>query len=280
MLKRPQIVGIVNITTDSFSDGGTYLEAGAAIEHGKNLIAGGADIVELGAASSNPHSAHVPPEIEIERLKPVLAELQKLGRRISIDTTKAEVQRFALKSGVAYLNDIRGFPDETLYEALASSDAKLVVMHFISDLDKAVRVPKTPREVFDSIRAFFDERLNKLLKSGIARERLVVDPGMGFFLASNPEPSLAVLANIAELKNRYGLPVMISVSRKSFLRNFAKSEDCDIHSRTLAAEIFAAAHGIDYIRTHDARALRQALDTYEAIGRIGASERPDWPHVD
>ena len=270
---RPQIVGIVNITTDSFSDGGRYVEPHAAIEHGKKLRADGADIIELGAASSNPHSAYVSPDVEIERLSPVLSSLQKLGAPVSIDTTKLEVQRFALSHKVQFLNDIRGFPDESLYQELASSEAKLVVMHFISDLDKAVRVPKTPQEVFNSIITFFDVRLRGLTAAGIPESRIIIDPGMGFFLASNPEPSLAVLAHIAKLKKMYGLSIMISVSRKSFLKNLATPENCDIESRTLAAELFASLQDVDYIRTHDVRALHQGLLTLIAIDRIGSIEK-------
>ena len=278
-MTTPQICGIVNITTDSFYDGGKYVEPEAAIAHAEQLAKDGADILDLGAASSNPHAGHVPPELEIQRLTPVIEALTRTGRRISIDTTKPEVQRFGLSHGVEFLNDIRGFPDESLYPALAASKATLVVMHFISDLDKAVRVPKTPQEVFASLCTFFDARLPRLEKAGIARERLIVDPGMGFFLASNPEPSLAVLAHLPELKKRYGLPVMISVSRKSFLKNLATPDDCDIQSRTLAAELFSAMQGVDYIRTHDVGSLHQALLTLQAISRIGAHEQfPNEKH--
>ncbi|OGG52835.1 dihydropteroate synthase [Candidatus Kaiserbacteria bacterium RIFCSPLOWO2_12_FULL_53_8] len=282
-MERPKIVGIVNITTDSFSDGGKFLDANLAIEQAKKLLADGANIIELSGVSSNPHAEHVPADVEIQRITPVLAALDC---PISIDATKPEVQRFALSSSrggsasggknVALLNDIRGFPDESMYDELAKSDAKLVVMHFISDLDKAVRVPKTPKEVFDSIYSFFEKRLPQLTSAGISKERIVIDPGMGFFLASNPEPSLAVLAHIAEFKKRFKLPVMISVSRKSFLKNLAPSPDVDIQSRTLAAELFGAQEGVDYIRTHDVRALYQGLQTLEAIERVGNAEKPQF----
>lgn len=270
---HPQIVGIVNITEDSFSDGGRYIEPSTAVSHAKTLLTDGADIIELGAASSNPHAEHVPPDVEVERLSPVLASLKELNANVSIDTTKPEVQLFGLTQGVQFLNDIRGFPDATLYEKFRSSNVMLVVMHSISDLEKAVRVPKTPRQVFDSIVSFFDTRLVMLRDAGIPNERIVIDPGMGFFLASNPEPSLGVLAHIAEFKKRYSLPVMISVSRKSFLKNLATPEDYDIQSRTLAAELFAAQQGVDYIRTHDVRALHQALQTLDAIKHIGIQEK-------
>ena len=269
-MTRPKIVGIVNITTDSFSDGGKFIEPRSAIAHAQKLLKDGADIIELSGASSNPHSEPVSVDLEIARIEPVLKALEC---PIAIDATKPEVQRFALSQGVAYLNDIRGFPDESLYGELAASSAKLIVMHFISDLDKAVQVPKSMEEVFQSIFTFFDTRLPILQAAAVSRERIIIDPGMGFFLASNPEPSLAVLAHISEFKKRYGLPIMISVSRKSFLRNLAKSDDVDIQSRTLAAELFAALQEVDYIRTHDVRALHQGLQTLTAIDAVGVAEK-------
>jgi dihydropteroate synthase type 2 len=268
VFRRPRIVGVVNITADSFSDGGKFLAADAAIAHAEQLLADGADILDLGAAASNPHAEHVPADLEIERLAPVVAHLKERGARISIDTTKIEVQRWALGQDVEFLNDIRGFPDASLYDELARSKTKLIAMHFISDLDKAVRVPKTPEEVFDSIRAFFAERLKRLEDAGIAHERIVIDPGMGFFLASNPEPSFAVLGHLAALKREFGFPLMIGVSRKSFLRAFGGKEASDIQTRTLAAEIFAALQGIDYIRTHEARPLRESLLTLDEIQHV------------
>jgi dihydropteroate synthase len=262
---RPQIVGVVNITTDSFSDGGKYIDADKAIEHAETLLADGADILDLGAAASNPHAERVEPEEEIRRLEPVVGHLQKRSARISIDTTKIDVQRWAIGKQVELLNDIRGFPDDTLYADLASSNCKLIVMHFISDLDKAVRQPKTPQEVFDSIHNFFDNRLQALRNAGIANDRIIIDPGMGFFLASNPEPSLAVLAHINELKERFRLPVMVGVSRKSFLKNVGDAEHADIAVRTLAAELFVAEKGVAYIRTHDVKKLAEGLRTQAAI---------------
>ena len=266
--KRPEIVGVVNITADSFSDGGLFLATDAAIAHAEKLLTDGADILDLGAAASNPHAEHVPVELEIQRLALVVKHLKKRRARISIDTTKLEVQRWALGEKVELLNDIRGFPDKSLYSELKAAGCKLVVMHFISDLDKAVREPKSPKEVFDSIHSFFEARLESLTKAGIPDERLIIDPGMGFFLASNPEPSLAVLKHLDELKTSFGLPAMIGVSRKSFLKNLGQSEEADMHTRTLSAELFAALKGVDYIRTHEVKALAEALRVVEAIMKM------------
>ena len=265
---RPEIVGVVNITTGSFSDGGKYLDTSKAIEHAEQLLEDGADILDLGAAASNPHAEHVSSEKEVERLAPLVKHLQHRHARISIDTTKREVQEWAISQGVEFLNDIRGFPDPSLYSELARSDTKLIVMHFISDLDKAVRESKEPKEVLESIHSFFMTRLSELRAAGIRDERIIIDPGMGFFLASNPEPSLAVLARLSELRETFGLPILVGVSRKSFLKNLGEPDACDIETRTLAAELYAAQQGVSYIRTHDVRSLREGLLTVAAILRM------------
>lgn len=256
-----KIVGIVNITTDSFSDGGKFIEPSTAIAHA-NELAKSADVLELSGVSSNPRSEIVPADLEIERIQSVW---DKIDATVSIDATKPEVQKFALENGAAYINDIKGFPDPSMYETLAKAESKLVVMHCISDIDKAVREPKTTEEVFASIHSFFDERIPTLEKAGIARERIIIDPGMGFFLSSNPEPSFAVLADIANFKKRYGLPVMISVSRKSFLRDGLPADHPDVARKSLELEHAAAGHGVDYVRTHDPRALRDALASDSAL---------------
>ena len=267
-LRMPEILGIVNITADSFSDGGNFLDTDKAIAHAETLLQDGADILDLGAAASNPHAEHVSAEVEIERLAPVVAHLRAKNARISIDTTKPEVQRWALGQGVEFLNDIRGFSQPSLYPQLVRSSAKLIVMHSISDLDKAVRQHKEPQEVFDSIRSFFTTSLAVLRAAGIANERLIIDPGMGFFLASNPEPSLAVLAALPQLQAEFASPVCVGISRKSFLKNIGEPETCDISTRTLAAELFAAQSGAAYIRTHDVRALHEGLLTLAAISTM------------
>lgn len=252
-----KIVGIVNITNDSFSDGGTFLDTGAAIAQAKKLLEDGADIIELSGASSNPRSESVPADVEIGRIASVL---EALDCPISIDATKKEVQRFALARGVAYLNDIKGFPDESIYPELARASAKLVVMHAITDTDKADRAAKTTQEVFESLYSFFEKRIPALEREGIARERMIIDPGMGFFLSSKSEPSYAVLEHLSEFKSHFDLPVMVSVSRKSFLRKGALPLSREVAAHTLELELTAAKQGVDYIRTHETQQLKKALE--------------------
>lgn len=269
MRRTVQIVGIVNITEDSFSDGGRYLDPERAIAHARGLAAAGAEIVELGPASSHPDAASVPGEIQIARLRPVLEALRAASLRISVDATDPAVLHFALASGVDWLNDVRGFPDESFYPELASGQADLVVVHSLARAERADRALASPRQVLDSIERFFEVRLAALVRAGVAEERLIIDPGMGFFLGRDPRASIAVLQRIAVLRARFGRPLLVSVSRKSFLRELTGSDLEAIGAATLATELFAARSGADWIRTHDVRALRDGLCIHEALSIDG-----------
>lgn len=261
----PRIFGILNVTPDSFSDGGKYLAPEAAIAQGCALLAGGAFALDIGGAASNPDAAPVPPDVEIARLEPVVAALAGEGVAVSIDSFSPAVQRWALARGVAYVNDILGFPDTSLYPALATSGAGLIVMHAVQERGRAERIDVPPSEIWPRLFSFFDARLSALTRAGVARERIILDPGMGFFLGTNPETSLTVLRELPRLKERYALPVLISVSRKSFVRSLAGVSVADSGPATLAAELFAAARGADFIRTHDAKALATALSVSRAL---------------
>ncbi len=265
MRKTVQIVGIVNITEDSFSDGGRFLAPEKAIAHARALAEAGAHILELGPASSHPDAASVSASEQIDRLQPVLAALRPLALPLSIDTTHPEVLRFALAAGVELLNDVRGFPDESLYSELAAGTARLVVVHSLARGERAERQLASPRQVLDSIERFFDARLAALVRSGVDEERLIVDPGMGFFLGRDPRASIAVLQRLPELRARFGRPLLVSVSRKSFLRALTGSDLEAIGPATLAAELHAARAGADYLRTHDVRALRDGLCIEEKL---------------
>jgi dihydropteroate synthase type 2 len=265
-MARPLLVGILNITEDSFSDGGRYLDPAAAIAQARHLAAGGADIVELGAAASNIAAKAVSPAEEIRRLDPVIAALMAEHIPLSVDSFEPETQRFALARGVDYLNDIHGFPDPAIYPDLAAAACRLIVMHAAQGRGRAQRLDLGPDEVWQRIEAFFAERLPRLERAGVARERLILDPGMGFFLSSRPEASLRVLAGLGRLKQAFGLPVLVSVSRKSFLAALTGHDaPVKLGPASLAAELFAAAQGADFIRTHDSTALRDGLRVAEAL---------------
>jgi len=259
-MSGPVLFGIVNITEDSFSDGGRYLDPAAAIASSRRLAAAGADIIDLGAASSNVAAKPVPAVEEIRRLEPVIVALQAARIAISVDSFSLETQRFALRRGVDFLNDIEGFPDPALYPELAASRCRLIVMHAVQGRGRAQRVAVPAAEIWPRIATFFSARVAALEAAGIDRARLVLDPGMGFFLSSDAAASLRVLAGLDRLKRRFGLPVLVSVSRKSFLAAVTgRRGPQGLGPATLAAELYAAAKGADFIRTHDPAALRDGL---------------------
>ena len=265
------IFGILNITEDSFSDGGRFLEPAAAITHARSLLAAGADVIDLGAAASNIDARPVSPAEEIRRLDPVISALAVDGVPISVDTFSPEVQRFAIMRGTAFLNDILGFPDESLYPELAAAGCRLVVMHAVHERGRAQQLELSADQVWDRLLRFLGGRLAALERGGIARERLILDPGMGFFLSTRPEASLRVLVGLGQLKRELGLPVMVSVSRKSFLRTIpGRTATSETGPATLAAELYAAAAGADFIRTHDPGALHDGL---KIISALHAAER-------
>lgn len=261
----PRLVGIVNITEDSFSDGGRYLAPRDALAHARRLRAEGADIVELGAAASHPDSKPVTTAEEQRRLVPVLEQLVFEGIPVSVDTFHPDTQRFAIDRGAAYLNDIQGFPHRGMYEELAAADCHLVVMHSVQRAGPATRTVSHPAEVWAGIDRFFATRLAALRDAGVRGDRLIVDPGLGYFLGSNPEPSLTALAGLRELKARAGAAVLVCPSRKSFLRALTGTDIAHSGPATLAAELFAMWQGVDYIRTHDVAALRDGLTVLDAI---------------
>jgi dihydropteroate synthase len=269
-----QILGVLNITRDSFSDGGRYLDAAAALGHARQMIADGAEVIDVGAESSHPDAEDVSADEEIARLTPVVQALKAAGLRVSVDTHKPAVMRHTLTLGADFINDITALRDPEAVAAVRDADARLILMHSTASTARAGRTAANPATIVDHILAFFDRRLRELASAGVVRERLILDPGMGFFLGGNPEASLAVLRGLPRLRV-LGCPVLVSTSRKSFIGALLGPPD---HPRpvaqraagTLATEIWAAEHGVSYIRTHDVRALRDALTIWRSIEGDGA----------
>lgn len=261
----PRLVGIVNITTDSFSDGGRFLTPEHAIAQARRLHAAGADIVDLGPASSHPDAEPVSAAEEIHRLADVIDQLIADGIPLSVDSFRAETQRYVAARGAAYLNDIQGFPDQDRYEELAELPCRLVVMHSIQRRGPATKTATDPNDIWPKVEQFFTERLAALEAAGVKRDRLIIDPGLGYFLGSTPGPSLAMMAALGQLRARFGVPVLVSPSRKSFLRALTGSDLAAIGPATVAAELYAAYQGVDFIRTHDVAAIRDALTVFGAL---------------
>jgi dihydropteroate synthase type 2 len=266
-----KLFGILNITDDSFSDAGKYLAPEAALAHARAMHSAGAAVIDIGAASSNPDSRGVAPQVEIARLAPVVPLLRREGIAVSVDSFSLEVQRWALAQGVDYLNDIQGFPDAALYPALAESRAKLVVMHSVQERGRATRAHVPASEIFDRCVNFFAARLAVLERAGIARDRLILDPGMGFFLGSDAEASFTMLRRLPELKRAFGLPLLVSVSRKSFLRRLTGRGPGEAGPASLSAELFAFLQGADYLRTHEPGPLQDVLTVWQALAETAGN---------
>lgn len=251
--------GIVNVTRDSFSDGGRYLLPAAAIAQGERLLAAGADVLDLGAESTHPAAEDVPAEVELERLQPVIAAFAARGVPISVDTRKPAVMAAVLPLGVQWLNDVAGFRSDAAMAVVARAGPQVrFVAMFARRTDGRARAAPLPTDtLLDELRAFCRERIAAFAALGIARDRLVLDPGMGFFLGAGAEPSLRVLRELPALQREFG-PLLVSVSRKSFLGDLTGLPVAERWAPTLAAELWAARCGVPWIRTHDVQALRSA----------------------
>lgn len=269
-----QSFGILNITADSFSDGGHFLAPEAALSRARALFAEGADVLDLGGASSAPNAEPVSPELEIARLAGVVDAFQDDAHRLSIDSFATAVQRWALTRNVGYLNDIQGFADPAFYPELAGSSCRLIVMHSVQGHGPARPIFVPAAEIYDRVCRFFERRLSALVQAGIHADRLILDPGMGMFLGSDPEASFVMLRQIGALRAAFGRPVLISVSRKSFLRQLVKAEPQAAGPASLAAELFALACGADFVRTHDVAALRDAAKVWQRLEGPHAATAP------
>ena len=271
-----KIVGIVNITEDSFSDGGRFLATDGAIKRCQRLINGGVDVLELGPASSHPDAQPVSAEQEISRIMPVLdylnaefAEPLKQGSlRLSLDSFQATSHQLGLKHQISIINDIRGYADHQHNRELAATDCQIVLMFSIGHNNaptKAHREQTDPSQVFEQVLQFFSDKIAYFEALGCQRERFILDPGMGFFLGANAETSLFMLKNLGVLKKYFNLPLMISVSRKSFIGEITAKPVIARGFGSLSAELYAAQRHADFIRTHDVDAIKDGLAIWNAI---------------
>lgn len=259
-----KLLGILNITPNSFSDGGRFMDPAVAIAHAHGLMET-ADALDIGAASSHPDSPRVGPVEELRRLAPVLNAVRRTDIPFSVDTFEPQVQRWACAQGARWINDIHGFPHSEVRRYLADHDVSLIVMFSIQESGNATREPSDAASIVERITAFFDARIAELEADGVDRSRLVLDPGMGFFVGSGVAPSVAILRALPMLRARYGLPVLVSVSRKSFLRILTGASLDTMFPATLAAELFAVEQGVDWLRTHEPAPIHMALTTRRAL---------------
>lgn len=263
----PKIVGILNITQDSFSDGGLYLKPPAALERARTLVAQGADLIDIGAESSRPEAQKVTAQEEIDRLTPIIKSLKQEKIALSVDTYKPEVMREVLEMGVDMINDITALKDPASVEIASQYHVPVVIMYNRASGPHADRSPRDHRGLIGEITRFLEERIKTLTRSGLRLENIIIDPGMGFFLGGNPEPSLTVLKHLKELKS-LGARVYLSTSRKSFIGTVLNRKTSKRAAGTLATELWAYLQGVDFIRTHEVEPLRDAITMLQAIQDI------------
>jgi dihydropteroate synthase len=259
--KRPLVMGVLNITPDSFSDGGRFLDPTRAIAHAKAMLAEGADIIDIGAESSRPYEGAVPVDRveERARLEPVLPAVVALGRPVSIDTMKADVAAWALGSGAAIANDVWGLQrDPDMARVVAEHGAPIVIMHNRERVDPSI-------DIVADVTAFFARSLDIAARVGIARERIVLDPGIGF--GKTPEQSMICIARLDAFAH-FGLPLLVGASRKRFIHSVTPSQPGERLGGSLAAHLMAVERGAAIVRVHDVAATVQALAVAAAIGRM------------
>ncbi len=261
--RRPLVMGIVNVTPDSFSDGGKWLDTSAAIAHALKLIEQGADILDVGGESTRPGAEPVPVEEELRRVVPVVAEVAKrTGVLISIDTMKAEVARACLEAGALIVNDVSGFRDPAVIEVARAHRAGMVVMHMRGDPPTMQSDPQY-NDVVADVTTYLQERLRVLGECGIPPEVVCLDPGIGF--GKTMPHNLELLANLDSVA-KLNRPVCLGVSRKGFIGKLCGRELAERDTGSLAVACFAAARGQAHVlRVHDVRGARDAAILLEAI---------------
>jgi dihydropteroate synthase len=257
-LGRPIIMGILNVTPDSFSDGGRFLDPQRAIDHARRMVDQGADILDIGAESTRPYgdAVAVSPDEEMFRLDPVLPAIAAFGVPVSIDTMKAKVAVAALAAGATIVNDVWGLQrDPDMAQVVAEHAVPVIIMHNREAADPAL-------DIMADIAAFFSRSLAIAARAGIAPERIVLDPGIGF--GKTPEQSIIAIARLAELKS-FGLPLLIGASRKRFIDRVSPAPPDQRLGGSIASHLRAVENGAAIVRTHDVAETVQAFRVAAAI---------------
>jgi dihydropteroate synthase len=257
---RTAVMGILNLTPDSFSDGGRFVDPAAAIAHATQMIAEGADIIDVGAESTRPYGGMRPvtAEIERERLEPVLGAVVGLGKPVSIDTMKAVILDWAIRQGAAIANDVWGLQrDPDMARVVADHGVPVIVMHNRDEADPAI-------DIIDDMLRYFERSLAIADRASMRRDQIVIDPGIGF--GKTPEQSVIAVAQLARLKT-FGLPILIGLSRKRFISSIVPSEPTQRLGGSIAGHLLAVQEGAAIVRTHDVFETMQALRVAEAVAK-------------
>jgi dihydropteroate synthase len=253
----PAVMGILNVTPDSFSDGGQFAAPERALAQARRMIAEGADIIDIGAESTRPYGSQpISADQELQRLQPILADIVALGVPVSIDSMKSAVVGWALDTGAVIANDVWGLQrDPGMAQLLAARGSPVIVMHNRDEVDPGI-------DIIEDIVGFFTRSLDIAAKAGVSAGHIVLDPGIGF--GKTPEQSLTALARLNELAV-FGLPLLVGASRKRFISSVTPSEPHQRLGGSIAAHVLAAERGARIIRTHDVSETVQALRVAAAI---------------
>jgi len=254
-------MGVVNVTPDSFSDGGRYSDADAAIAHARTLLAEGADLLDIGGESTRPGATRVPAGQQLQRILPVIEAMRDCGRPISVDTREPEVMRSAIDAGVDMINDVAGFRSQAAVAAVAGTRVGLCVMHMRGD---PLTMQGEPRyqDVVAEVAQWLSGRCGELRQAGVAAQRLVIDPGIGF--GKTQEDNVRLLRGLPQLA-ALGLPILVGVSRKSLIGQLTGRPVGERLPGSLAAMLAAVARGARIVRVHDVAATRDALAVWTSI---------------
>jgi dihydropteroate synthase len=254
---HPAVMGILNVTPDSFSDGGQFIAPEQALARARRMVADGADIIDIGAESTRPYGAQpIPAAEELKRLQPILPDLASLGIPVSIDSMKSAVVAWALDQGATIANDIWGLQrDGEMAALLARRKVPVVIMHNRDSADAGL-------DIMEDIAAFFERSLEIAAEAGIAADHIVLDPGIGF--GKTQDQSMTVLARFGELR-RFGLPLLVGASRKRFISSVVPSDPQQRIGGSIAAHLIAVKGGARIVRTHDVAETVQALRVAAAI---------------
>jgi dihydropteroate synthase len=265
---RPLIMGVLNVTPDSFSDGGRFVDPAAAITKGHSLIADGADIVDVGGESTRPGAEPVSVQEELRRVLPVVEALAKTKATVSIDTRHAAVMAAAIKAGAQIVNDVSALADPAAIDVVAASDASLILMHMQGDptnMQKAPTYTWAPQDVHDFLKA----RVDLCVKRGIGMKRLSIDPGIGF--GKTDEHNAQIIEHLTILHS-LGCVVTFGASRKSFISRMSRGEGPEQRlAGSIAVAIMAAERGARILRVHDVAETRQALSVWARLSGVAAS---------
>ena len=259
-LKRPLVMGILNITPDSFSDGGMYVDFNAALKRADQMIEEGVDIIDIGGESTRPGSEAVSVDEELKRITPIIEAIKKMSDiAISIDTYKPDVMKEVIDMDVAMINDIYALQKPHAIDMIKKSNVGVCLMH-MQGSPKTMQLNPTYKNVVSEVRSFLEERVNLIANAGIDKSRIIVDPGFGF--GKTFEHNIDLLQNIESFKS-LNLPILVGLSRKSFIRKILNGDHDDHLSGSISAAILSALKGAKILRVHDVKETQSALKIFQ-----------------